>query len=465
MKIIYLVLIAFAINNLQAQRLTPSTKAIVKKLRQYTELSDVYRGNFMDTAQQYHDYLKLRNTASTKELLKLTTNKNQIVKAYAGWALVDTRYDKPDTIFAYYLKTGDSVLTHEGCIIDYDKIANLFYYRFRYPDMGTVHTKTDTLYFLHHIKKLDSVLLYSGTGSYLLEHALENNNANPSTYSRIRHLAINENNYLAKIALAIYKKDEDITDLINMGTGSFMAVSFFPHEKFWDFLLKHKDSSHSLEYFLAVSSYKNESAIKLIEDIYPNLAFKDIFPLQEALTKNYCPLYQDMILKIWKKNRIIEFSVVQKLANDLPEKASEAFVYGLLSNDRYRFATYDHNYGSSDSILPLMLSTIKKYHPELLQDVVNSNIILAERQQLEQFLNCAETNHLTGTADNIIKKLDYDPIAYELFHLSKTLLSFKNSSYNEILIQKLYQDKGIWDWGNWSDSYRELFRNYNIKLE
>ena len=229
------------------------------------------------------------------------------------------------------MNSKETVSTQNGCIGSQDELASEFYYRVYYQNYSNELSVSDSIFFLNQIQKMDSVILYFDNETTLLNIALKNNNGNENTYKRIRQLAEREN-ILALAALAQYKKQDDIPFLIHFGEKSFLAISYFPDNAFEDLLLQYKNTNKSLEYFLAISSYRNVFALSLLKKIYQYCDSVQINLLDEALVKNYSPQYQDLILEIWEKYKTIDYTITQKLLLDCPTKSSASFAKGLMSS-------------------------------------------------------------------------------------------------------------------------------------
>ena len=441
-----------------------STKKIVDKIEKYNVLD--YKHVYEDgrTTEQYKNFIKLREKASIEELLILINYNNTVVKGYASWALADKKYLKLFEILATFLNSNETVPTQKGCIGSQDELANEFYYRVYYQRYYSKLSISDSIFFLNQIQKMDSVILYSDKETDLLDIALKNNNGKEKTYNRIKQLAEKEN-IMALVALAEYKKQVDIPFLAHLGEKSFLAISHFPNNAFWDELLQYKNTNKSLEYFLAISSYKNKPALSLLKEISQNCNSVQINLLDEALVKNYCPQYQDLILEIWEKHKTIDYTITQKLVTDCPTKASVSFAKGLMLSKPFNLLEFDYNYGTKDSIIPLMLKSVCLYDKKLITDICKKNILTSDFDNLSGFLSLIEDDKIIETTDVLVDRLIKEKYPFEIFYTTKTLLSFKNLKTNEkvknILITK--QDK--WNRDNWAESFREMFMKNNIRIE
>ncbi len=446
----------------------PEIKKLVKQIMQVNELHHKHVGAGGITSQQYNTFLNLRNKASISELISLLNHRNAVVKGYASWALADKKYPALDKILIQFLDSKEMVKTFNGCILSEDELPSEFYYRVLYQDYDNPLSKKDSLFFVEQVKKLDSAILYYSGNTSLLDQALEHNNANPQTYDRIRELALKEKNAQAMIELAKYRKTDDIVSLKKLGKKSFLAISYFPDKDFWPFLETYLSTEETLDFYLAIASFKNSSATLVLTNLFNQLdkeqKEEQIANLDEALIKQYCSNYQDLLLSIWEKYKSIDLTITAILINENPEKAAKGFAKGLLNDKEFKFLELDYNWGTKDSILPIMLATIKKYDKEKLADICKINISNTEFLDLEAFLEFIKSNNTQSLTETLIAKLQDQKYPFDIFQLTETLLSFKNPDVNLQVTEILRNNKSKWDEGNWAEHFKKLLKEYNIKV-
>lgn len=463
-QVLVIILTLFAFQAL-GQEIRPEIKKIAHQIEEYNELESERVGYAGMTTDQFRNFQKLRDRATVDELLQLLEYDNSVVKGYASWALADKKYPKLVHIFAEFLRTGESAITQDGCIVSEDDLASEFYNRVFYQYIHNELSVEDSLFFQSQIQQLDSVILYTDKDDYLLSRALINNNSNPKNYERIRYLAFQKKNINAIQALAVYQKNQDIEAFKALKEKSFVAIAKFPDKDFWEFLLNYKDNEVSKNYLMAISAFKSDESAKVLSGLLSTMQKGKIYLLTEALTKNYCVPYQPLILEIWENYKIIDIRATKQLINDIPKDASHSFSIGLLSNEKYKFVEYDYDYGTRDKILPLMLESIKKYQKDALLKICETNIKTTKFTTLNHFLTCVENNKLTETSDEILERLNQKNQAYEIFHLTKTALTFNNPNQKDELVNILKKNQKKWDWGSWSEHFRKLFEEYDIEID
>jgi hypothetical protein len=444
------------------------TQKLVKKLMQVNELHHKHVGVGGMTSEQYYTFLSLRDKASISELISLLNHSNAVVKGYASWALADKKYPALDKVLIQFLDSKEMVKTFSGCILSKDELSSEFYYRVLYQDYDNPLSKKDSLFFVEQIKKIDSAILYYSGNTSLLDQALEHNNANLQTYDRVRKLALKDKNEQAIIELAKYRKADDIASLKKLGKKSFLAISYFPDKGFWSFLETYLPTVETLDFYLAVASFKNSSATLTLTNLFNQLdkqqKAEQIRNLDEALIKQYCTNYQKLLLDIWDKYKSIDLTITNILINDNPEKAAEGFAKGLLNDKEFNLLELDYNYGTKDSILPIMLAIIAKYDKEKLVDICKINIAKTEFLDLEAFLKIIKSNNIQSLTETLIAKLKVQKYPFDIFQLTETLLYFKNLDINLQVIEILRSNKPKWYEGNWAEHFKKLLKEYNIKV-
>ena len=464
MKQTFIILFTFLTIQLGA-KISPEIYSIVQNIAQYNQLESENVGISGETTIQYRNFIKLRDNATIDELLELLKHENSVVKGYSSWALADRMYPRLVDIFDEFMVNGYSAKAQNGCIVSNENLAKELYYRVVNQHFHNKLSVNDSLFFQIQIQKLDSVILYGSNDGYLVHRVLSTNHSNSKNYDRIRYLAATNKRDYYLVALAEYQNPDDISFLMQQDRNAFLAISVFPNPKFWNFLLGYSSKEKSLNYFLAVSSFKNSSALELLNELYKSCNSEQINNLDKALIKNYCKLYQDLILKIWENNKTIDYTITQSLITDCPEKASLSFSRGLLNDCEFNFLELDSNYGTKGSILQLMIENIINYNPSLLNEICIKNIKDSKFMELSTILNVVEQRQITKATQAILERLNKRNYPFEIFQLTETLLSFDNTEANMQLVEILKSKRNDWDEGNWSEGFRKLFKENNLEIE
>ena len=162
---------------------------------------------------------------------------------------------------------------------------------------------------------------------------------------------------------------------------------------------------------------------------------------------------------------MIDLRATKLIIKDIPEKASISFAKGLLSSQEYRLLEFDNDYGDSEMILPLIFENINKYQNDKIFNICKLNINSTKFIKLGLFLTFIKDNKLTETNGEILNRLEKKNIPFEVFHLTETILSFKNPNDKEKLIKLLRANQEDWDRGNWSEHFRNLFKEYDSTFD
>ena len=116
-------------------------------------------------AANFENFKELKSLASTKDLVLLTKNKNNVVALYSAIALSEANYSDIDKVFLDFLKNRKSkVETQNGCVISKEIIAVAFYKNYLFSEK-----KEEKL-----LRKLDSLVLYNTSEEELLRYAFKN---------------------------------------------------------------------------------------------------------------------------------------------------------------------------------------------------------------------------------------------------------------------------------------------------
>jgi len=468
MKQSLLFLLIFFSVNLSAQHITLRTNSIINRITKVNQLDYERIGVTGETSDQYLNFEELKTTATIKELLELLKHKNPVVKGYACWSLVDNKYDNLKEILIQFLNTGEKVNTQNGCNVSSEELSTELYFRVKNQGFYNKLTVKNILFFKNQCKILDKILYNSGKENIALIFALQNNNANPENYTIIRKLSLQKKNSYALIELAKYHKTIDIESIKKEGKEAFEAISYFPNPGFWNLLMKYNGKEMTLDYFQAVASFKNEASLKSLYANYTMLkktkSIKSIEMLDEALIKQFSPIYKNLIFLIFEDFKTIDYTMTKRLLAEDPQVATKHFVKGLLGNLDYNYLEIDDNYGAKDSILPLMLDNIKKYQFDKLGIICKKNILNAQFTELTSFLGIIKQYKITECKGLLLSRLKMKNFPFEIYHLSATLLSFNDQQANIKLIIELRKTKKDWNSGNWADSFSELFKEYKIRV-
>lgn len=232
--------------------------------------------------------------------------------------------------------------------------------------------------------------------------------------------------------------------------------------------MQYQGKEMSLDYFLAIASFKNNGSLISLNSIYTMLknssSISKISLLHEALIKQYSPIYKDLLYSIFEDFKTIDLTITKRLLIEDPEITTKHFIKGLLGNKPYNFLEIDYNYGTIDSILPLILDNIKKYQFEKLSLICKKNIMVAQFTNLTQYLDLIKNHKFTDCKELLLRRLKNKNYPFEMFHIAATLLSFHDEKMNTQVIIELRRTKKVWNEGNWADAFKDLFIEYLVSV-
>ena len=266
--------------------------------------------------EQWDRYDVLRSKATDVELLALTNDTNSVVRCYAFQALVERNSTDLFPVVLRHLSDTATLHTLHGCIGGNQKTGDYFL------EAVTEENGNHNFYRLNDKQRItiDSLILF-GVGNKLeaRDKLLSNLPPLEQYYSRIRQIAVDENNNIAVVTLAKYKKEQDkalikklLTDAKSQSYG-FAAVVNFPDRSFYHTLeqtLKHEvaktNTNHSERLKLlyqAIVQYKDQLSRQLFESILQEAkGMQRIYHadyLYQALKFYPSPIYDGLLKPIY----------------------------------------------------------------------------------------------------------------------------------------------------------------------
>jgi hypothetical protein len=465
MRLLVLIFFLLNLNFSFSQKVREEIMLIVDSISSSNSINDI---DYIETDFKFNDlksFIELKNKATFNELIELSNSDNKLIRYFSLIALVDLKYEKLDYLFKKTLDNDLSFSVKNGCIVSneslsfvlYDRVLNQMYY-------NELSSK-DSLFFVNKVKDFNRIILSKDKYYTLLYLALDNNNADLQNYSKIRKLAIRDQNQDAILELAKYKNKNDIQAFINLEEKAFTAISVFNDKKFWEFLVSYKNKNKSENYFNAIASFQNEESKNLLVDIINKKENDTVLSkVFKSSSRFYTPLYLDIFKEIFQKKGYLNIKIAEKLIEYNEKEASEIFSKKLLSDDLINiFFDYSTTTEIFD-IYPLIISTVYKNNYKDLESICIKRIKILDSFYMQAFLDIAEKEKLKKTSAIIVEKLKNKNTAYNYFHLSKTIFSFENKKDIVTVIDLLKENEKDWNWGNWSESFNELFKAYNLNL-
>lgn len=204
-------------------------KTIVEQIAKINEVQYQIINEGGNESDNYKNFIKLKEIATTEELVKLTDHENATVACYASWALADNFYPDLKSIFLKFILKNRLVHTFSGCNKSQDNISEELY--FRYCNNTNIRNRPKDKILI----ELDSIIIFSKNVYWLLlKRALENRIYLEPYKTQISNLAFEENRkeaifylclwyraeYADKIKIALLKYLNE-TDFKNTGNSSY----------------------------------------------------------------------------------------------------------------------------------------------------------------------------------------------------------------------------------------------------
>lgn len=266
------------------QTIRTEIQSLVDSIARYTYLQYGNNGHVGSKSEEFMLFEDLTSKATLEELFLLTNHKNLVVKCYAIDAYCkknngNVAMMKPIIMKSLYDTTIVRV-SYDNCYGETLKLSEYVLHRKIY----CLNTK-DSASILKLFLSIDSVMIHDTTIKLRYKStALKKAMPNPKNYDRIREIAIKEKEPAALVALARYKKQEDIAIIMSclkdedIGYYIVWAIKEFPDVVFYPFLLdifKGKWKKRRKEYigchewwtlYQALAKYTNDETIKLFKN-------------------------------------------------------------------------------------------------------------------------------------------------------------------------------------------------------
>ena len=323
-------------------------------------------------------FVKLRDSTSIAELVKLSRRHNPAMQLYAAMALADRHYPRLPDVFAHLIRTDHPIrysyyrwgTEH----IYYAHASEKLYSRMRYSEAAArshlrpaFPSRADSLLYETLLQQMDSVILRLATeGKHvhysLLATCLEHNKGYPGSYAYVRKLCgeVNPQDWKNReyaTALAAYRREQDLPLLLQFDDNAFAAAAQFPHPTFWPLIEKYRAPnkwSGSYEYYQGVAAFNNQRAAQLLDSIAR-------FIIQEkgaasnmawVLSKADLTVFSKPIERLWVQHHAIRASVAAQLVQRGPAQAAKLFAQGFLSFNSEGKSELERrgDYGPSNSV-------------------------------------------------------------------------------------------------------------------
>jgi hypothetical protein len=401
--------------------ITQSTNEIVEEIKKKNVLEGKW-SDFDRYSQQYLRCEKLMEIASKEELLELINHPNGVVRCYAFRAL---SYNKSVDLFPILLNhikdtelvNTRSFSTHSKKMVG-DFFIDVVTHKHNYFDLEV--TKLDTV----QIATLDSILIYSNSVFFAKSDAILRAKQTELLYPIMKKMFIKDNNQYALVALAKYKKQEDIQLILKSKRGDegysykYKAIQEFPHDDFFPLLeenlnkileetpLLEKKLKKTLgktdynvidfeiflekehygidleELYKAIAAYKNKKAVDLLNISSIQVKQEDVKKyhidfVYKAIDEYKSKIYDSLLWEFWIKENRISPDVYQYLIEKDSLKAFELTKKNIADTREIYYVKNNYcfdNCYSNEILISMMLDFILKKDFELGLKMIIRNL-------------------------------------------------------------------------------------------
>jgi hypothetical protein len=311
--ILYLIPVTvFAQQTIGVTKISNSTMLTVKKLEAARDVGlESWEQEFRISAIP----IRYGHTQVTIEEMKLlSSHENPIVRSYAFKALAELSETEAFEVVKQHLNDSILINTAFGCFRETETVGDAF--------VSIYHAALNNYVSAHmeHRRILDSLIVITPNRLKCRGEAAQRLGTIDAYYSRVRELALNDGIFKAIVALARYRKDEDVEQLLNAKikdrpfrsqslSARLYVVEQFPHEGFLPFLEQHLDrelsgapSYISRYVYRALSNFDGKHAHRLLTRPFeipnPAIRMQHLEILMSVLKNNTNPELTELRKKL-----------------------------------------------------------------------------------------------------------------------------------------------------------------------
>ncbi|UCE07408.1 MAG: hypothetical protein JSW07_05085 [bacterium] len=465
----------FVHTSLGESKISNDVNEIVRKIEEINALM----GSAVDYSgkppAQYENFVALRKTATTNELVELTNHKNGVVRCYSFWALSYKENVDLFPIIINHISDDEEVKTQFGCKRSIEKAGDFFIDIATPEHFDSNSKKLDS----SQLKKLDNILIFTPNNLNATFEAIRRAEPSERIYERIRELAVKEKNQEAVVVLAKYQKEQDIKVILNNKdeTGkrknglffTYRAISYFPHQDFIPFLERNlKDAmgktgwrNEYYELYNAIARYQNEDAKRLLEIPFREIKHDNsktyhmnfIF---QAIRSNKAEIYDHLLWRLWAEENKISLDVLEYLFSQNLSRTNELIKKNLKNEEFTLNGLFDNEV--VERMLDLVLEQNKAYGLE----VIRININKADVHLFPVFAKKALEIKDESFVEPLFERLEKEWNHYIYLEIIRALITYDDKEINQRILQARENNKHLKK--DWSDEeFNSLLKENSAK--
>lgn len=471
-------------------KISSKTLKIVKKIEKVNVIMGEAVGYGGMRPEQYNNFEKLKETATSKELVTLTNHPNTTVRCYAFQALtMDNKLDISIDLFKIvkeHLEDNEQVETQFGCIGGSESVSDFFVSRVARRDY-------ETDFYMYELdslqqEEINSLLISNKNDSYNRHKAIGNMEINAQNYPILKALVVEEKNDTALPKLAAYKKEEDIQVILDFHKAktekdddgiyaTYLSIQEFPHPVFFSYLKEEQSKIFDNDHFSnewailygAIAKYRNQEALELLQlpftkVIHSNIKEYHLDFMHNAIMESPSPLYDELLWRLWEDENVFTFDSFCYLFDSNPERAyknarKEFGITATIENpnlnlDRKQFVEIEDR---EELILNLLLENEK----EIAFDVIVNKIRTENVHDFPMYSRYIEKLKDSVFVVPLFERLRKESNAHIYLEIVTVLLAYKDNAINSEIIKTLDINKNLSE--NWGGAeLKEILLKENL---
>jgi len=452
------------------KKYSAATDEIVLKIIKSNKVTDKVNQDSVG-GQNNRDFLsQLTRKATKEELIDLSNHPNGAVRCYSFWALAKQKSIDLLPVLIEHINDTEKIFLRFGDVGEREKVGD-FMIDLANPAYSDGSCKTlDSA----ELAVLDSILIYSSSGLYAKDKAIETAPPTERLYPRIRELVVNNGNQSAVVALAKYRKPQDISVILNnrevdsRENGGYFytyrAIAEFPQRDFLPLLKRnliqtlgasHYDNEWSALY-RAIAAYKNAESIALLKVPFTKVKYPDIREYHigfvfAAVAGIDDSIYDELKWSLWADEKRIDSNVFRYLYKRNPQKTLGLTEKYLLKSDELIEGDGDDNFedrGRSKSLTETMLDLVLQKDSVYGIGIIRSKLATADVHLFPTIAWKASEIKDKSFIEPLIKRFANDENPYVYLAAAKGLISFHSEAINKKMLVIRRKSKYLMDdWG------------------
>ncbi len=441
--------------------LSAATEKVVSDIEQLNKVSDnIYEE--APTGIKKKDILaQLLSVASKEELITLTNHPNGVVRCYSFWAL--SRKPAVDLlpILINHISDSAKIQTLFGDVDGREKVGD-FMIDVATPDyVDLASSKLDST----QLARLDSLLIYTPNELDAKANAIRMAQPTDKLYPRLRELVIKDHNQSALVTLAKYRKQQDISLILNNreeGEGAnggyfytYRAISQFPCPDFMPILRRnlqntyeesHHYSNEWRELYRAIAAYRNPAAVELLKSPFTKVKSRDIREYHlnfvfGAIQGSTDPIFDDLRWMLWEDGGRIGAKEFKYLSLQSPQRAFILAKKSLLNINQTEVNNLAFN--SLDSLPGIMLNLICQKDSVLGLEIIRTNLKQADVHVYPIFSRKAAEICSPSFLNPLFERLDREDNPWIYLETVKALIAYKNDGINKRILESRQKNRAL----------------------